>query len=180
MPAAGEFLNRTPRVLARKTQAIKHGTHLRFQRITIASLKFGLNPVIAVGNFRIFVTARIKLRHLLRERFHLLLDVEQVPENGKALFQHRTTRKRQAILRKVSGGCLLGRGTGSFVQRFHSRQHFQQSRFARSIPADEPHALFLADNPVEFLKESLGTEMLSSRRELNHVFRICRAAWYGR
>jgi hypothetical protein len=30
------------------------------------------------------------------------------------------------------------------------------------------------------LKEGLRAEMLSSRGELNHVFRMCRAAWYGR
>src|ERR1700739_4752531 len=135
--------------------------------------------MVAVGYFLVFITARIKLRHLMRERFHFSFDVEQVPKNGKAFFQHRAPRKRQAILRKVPGGRILGRGTRSLVQRLYSSQHFQQGRFASSVPADEPHALLRPYDPVELLKEGLSAEMLSSRGELNHVYRVCRAAWYG-
>ena len=41
------------------------------------------------------------------ERLHLLFHLQQILENGEALFQHAAPGERQAVLRKVAGGDAL-------------------------------------------------------------------------
>ena len=50
--------------------------------------------MVAVSDLLVLITIRVELGHFLRERFHFLFDVEQMPKNGEALLQQRAPRKR--------------------------------------------------------------------------------------
>ena len=71
-------------------------------------LELGLDSMIALDNFLIRIARRICLRHLMRQRFHFLLDLQQMAEDGEAFLHHRVPGERHSVLRKISGRRSLG------------------------------------------------------------------------
>ena len=161
LPAARKLLRRTRLILARESQAVEHGARSRRERIAVAPLELGLQAVVALGDALVFFARGVEVRHLMRERFHLLFHVEQVPKHRKALFEHAAAGQRKAVLRKVSSGDTLGGGERSIVKRLEAGQNLQQRRLAGAVSAHQADTVARRQEPVEALEQHLGAEALS-------------------
>src|SRR5579883_874269 len=125
LPSAGELVDRARRIVAREAQPVEHLAYLCLERVPVVSLKFRFNAVVAVRDFFVLLAIGIKLSHLMRERFHLPFNIEQMLEYRKAFFRYASARKRQSVLRQVPGGYVLACRARSSVQSFHSRENLQ-------------------------------------------------------
>jgi len=91
MGTSGSMSGDGKRGASRATALILDSTNragLCFQRIPVAGVEFGLNAVVALADLLIFLALWVKLRHLMRERFHLFFNSLQARKYGEALLQN--------------------------------------------------------------------------------------------
>src|SRR4051812_37418907 len=89
-------------------------------------------------------------------------------ENGNTFLLHGATRKREAVLRQITGGRSFYEGHIAIVGPFEAGEHLEQRRFAGAVAADEPDALFLRHDPIEPLEQGLRAKVFSDCGKLNH------------
>ena len=168
LPAAGKFFRATPPIGLRKSKATEHAAHLGFERVTVPGAELAVETLVALRHAIVFLACGIELGHLLRERFHLALHVQQVSENRHALGKYAAARKRQPVLRQIARRDALGRINFAVIKRLQAGEDFEKRRLARAVRAHDSHTVVRRDQPVKLLKKQLGAKTLPCGRQLDH------------
>jgi hypothetical protein len=123
----------------------------------------------ALAHLLVLVAFGVQFGNLPHETLHLLLHREQIAEHRHALGEHGASRKRQTVLRQVTGGDPLGEGDFAVIERLEARQHLEQGGLTRAVRTHQAHTIARRDEPIEVFKQQLGAETLSGRRKLDHI-----------
>ena len=128
-----------------------------------------LKMVKAGGDLLIVGAVMIDFSHATSQVFHLTLHVMNVAKNGQTLCEDGAPGEREAVLGKVSAANVALPVGGSVIQAFDGSQDLQESGFASAIAADESDFVIGRDEPIEVLKQDLGTKTFTGLGELEHL-----------
>ncbi len=168
LPAAGEFVRLPLPVFFAKAKPLQHASYLGFNRVAVAGAEFVLQTVIAVGDLGIFRALMVEFGDLVRKRLQFALHGVEVAEHRHALGKHGAAGKREAILRKISGGRALGDDERAVVEGVEPGKNLHQRGFAGAVRAHQADAVVGRDQPVGVFKKKFVAEAFSGARKLDH------------
>ena len=149
LPAAGELFGTLGPFALRKSQAGEHHADLRFDGEAVARAELAFGVMEAVGHLRVLGALGVEFGHLVRQRFLLLLEGQQIGEDGHAFGEDGAAGKRETFLREVADAGAFHGDHGAGVQAVHAGQDLQQRGFAGAVGAHDAGALVGRDQPVE-------------------------------
>ncbi len=123
----------------------------------------------AVGNLSVLGAGGVELGELVREGFLLLLESQQVGEDGHAFGEDGAAGEGEPFLRQVADAGALHDGDAAGVERVHAGQDFEECGFAGAVGAHDAGALVGGDQPVQILEECFGAEAFGGPGELDHL-----------
>ena len=91
-------------------------------------------------------------------------DLAQIVENSHAFGENGAARKRQTVLRQVSGDDPFRDGQRSVIERLHPADHLQQRGLAGAVGADKADAVLRRDQPVEIFEQEFVAEAFAGAR----------------